>query len=96
MRDWVKVTDVDELEFVCVDDNKAYFLNETWKRDGKSCTCTKDVEIECKQRVEIVFDFFKKKKKKTLDQVSSDTSVAVGEEMDHYFLIENDLPKNRL
>ena len=47
-RDWVKVTDVDELEFVCVEDNKAYFLNETWKRDGKSCTCTKDLEIECK------------------------------------------------
>ena len=41
-----------------------------------------------------MFDFFKKKNKKTIDQVSFDTSVEVGEEMDHYFLTENDLPKN--
>jgi len=43
-----------------------------------------------------VFDFFKKKNKKTIDQVSFDTSVEVGEEMNHYFLTENDLPKNRV
>ena len=48
MRDWVKVTDVDELEFVCVEENKAYFPHETWKRDGKSCKCTMNAEIECK------------------------------------------------
>ena len=43
-----KVTDLDELEYMCVDGKKAYVPGETWKnRDKESCTCTKDVEIEC-------------------------------------------------
>ena len=44
-----KIKDLDELEYMCVDDKKAYIPTETWKnKDKESCTCTKDVEIECK------------------------------------------------
>jgi len=43
-----KVTDLDELEYMCVDDNKAYIPKETWKnKEKQSCKCTADVEIEC-------------------------------------------------
>lgn len=46
--DWKKVTDLDELEYMCVDGNKAYIPYETWKNsDKQSCKCTTDVEIEC-------------------------------------------------
>ena len=43
-----RVNNLDELEYMCVDDKKAYVPGETWKnKDKESCTCTKDVEIEC-------------------------------------------------
>jgi len=44
-----RITNLDELEYMCVDGKKAYVPGETWKnKDKESCTCTKDVEIECK------------------------------------------------
>jgi len=43
-----KVTDLDELEYMCVDGDKAYVPSETWTNsDKESCRCTADVEIEC-------------------------------------------------
>jgi len=47
-RDRKKITDLDELEYMCVDEGKAYVPTETWKNKAKeSCKCTTDVEIEC-------------------------------------------------
>ncbi len=46
--DQKKITDVDDLEYMCVDEGKAYVPYETWKnKDKESCKCTTDVEIEC-------------------------------------------------
>ena len=43
-----KINDVTDLEYMCVDDNKAYIPNETWKNsDKQSCKCTTDYEVEC-------------------------------------------------
>jgi len=43
-----KVTDLDELEYMCVDGDKAYIPKETWKNKAKeSCKCTANIEIEC-------------------------------------------------
>ncbi len=47
-RDLKKVTDVDDLEYMCVDEGKAYAQTETWKNKAKeSCKCTANIEIEC-------------------------------------------------
>ena len=47
-RDLKKVTDLDELEYLCVDEGKAYAPYEKWKNKAKeSCKCTADIEIEC-------------------------------------------------
>ena len=47
-RDQKKVKDLDELEYMCVDEGKAYVPTETWKNKAKeSCKCTADIEIEC-------------------------------------------------
>lgn len=44
-----KITNLDELEYMCVDGKKAYIPGETWTNsDKESCRCTKDVETECK------------------------------------------------
>ena len=44
-----KITNLDELEYMCVDGKNAYTPGETWKnKDKESCRCTKDIEIECK------------------------------------------------
>jgi len=43
-----KVTDLSELEHMCVDGNKAYIPNETWTNSqGESCRCTTDHETVC-------------------------------------------------
>jgi len=43
-----KVTDLSELEHMCVDGDKAYVPKETWKnRKGESCRCSTDHEAEC-------------------------------------------------
>ena len=43
-----KINDLDDLEYMCVDGNKAYTPEETWKNsDKESCKCTEDIEIEC-------------------------------------------------
>jgi len=47
-RDKKKVTDLDDLEYMCVYEGKAYVPTETWKnKDKESCKCTADIEIEC-------------------------------------------------
>jgi len=47
-RDLKKVKDLDDLEYMCVDGDKAYIRGETWKNKAKeSCKCTADIEIEC-------------------------------------------------
>jgi len=47
-EDHKKITDLDELEYMCVDGDKAYIRDETWKNKAKeSCKCTADIEIEC-------------------------------------------------
>jgi len=44
-----KVAHASDLNYMCVDDNKAYIPKETWKNsDGQSCKCTTDYEVECK------------------------------------------------
>jgi len=44
-----KITNLDELEYMCVDGKNAYIPGETWKnKDKESCTCNKYVETECK------------------------------------------------
>ena len=44
----LKNVDVDELRYMCIEDNKAYVPKEIWTNSEKqSCTCTKDIEIEC-------------------------------------------------
>jgi len=47
-EDKKKITDLDDLELMCVDEGKAYVPTETWKNKAKeSCKCTADIEIEC-------------------------------------------------
>jgi len=47
-RDRKKITDLDDLEYMCVDEGKAYVPTETWKNKAKeSCKCTANIEIEC-------------------------------------------------
>ena len=44
-----KIDDASDLNYMCVDDNKAYIPNETWTNsDKESCKCTTDYEVECK------------------------------------------------
>jgi len=43
-----KINDLSDLEYMCVDGDKAYIPTETWKNKAKeSCKCTADIEIEC-------------------------------------------------
>jgi hypothetical protein len=43
-----KVTDLSELEHMCVDGDKAYIAKEVWKNSkGESCKCTTDHEAVC-------------------------------------------------
>jgi len=43
-----KITDLDEMENMCVDENKAYAPKETWvNKDKESCKCSMDIKIEC-------------------------------------------------
>jgi len=45
----LRKVEVNELRYMCVDGDKAYVVKEIWKnKDKESCTCTKDIEIECK------------------------------------------------
>ena len=44
-----KISDLNELEYMCVDGEKAYVPNETWiNKDKESCRCTTDIEMVCK------------------------------------------------
>jgi len=43
-----KVTDLSDLEHMCVDGDKAYFTTETWKNSqGEKCICTVNHEANC-------------------------------------------------
>ena len=43
-----KINDLDELEHMCVDGNKAYIPTETWtNKDKESCKCTANIETVC-------------------------------------------------
>ena len=43
------IKDASDLNYMCVDDNKAYIPKETWTNsDKESCKCTTDYEVECK------------------------------------------------
>jgi len=47
-RDRKKVSDLNDLEYMCVDNKKVYTPGDTWKNKAKeSCKCTADIEIEC-------------------------------------------------
>jgi hypothetical protein len=44
-----KIDDASDLNYMCVDDNKAYIPNETWTNsDKQSCRCTTNYEVSCK------------------------------------------------
>jgi hypothetical protein len=43
-----KIIDVTDLAYMCVDGGNAYAPTESWKSDGKSCSCTTDYTVECK------------------------------------------------
>lgn len=44
----VKKMNVEDLEYLCVDEAKAYAPTETWSRsDGTACECTTDYEVAC-------------------------------------------------
>ena len=44
-----KVAHASDLDYMCVDDNRAYIPKEKWRNsDGESCKCTTDYEVECK------------------------------------------------
>ena len=46
--DFKKVTDLDELERMCVDGDKAYVPGETWKnKDKETCKCSVYAETTC-------------------------------------------------
>ena len=44
------IEDVDVLEYMCIDKNKAYVPTETWTNSSnKVCSCTKEYEVSCTQ-----------------------------------------------
>ena len=43
-----KIEDASDLNYMCVDDNKAYIPEETWENsDKQSCKCTTEYKVEC-------------------------------------------------
>jgi len=43
-----RIEDVNDLEYMCIDENKAYVPTETWINSNKqSCTCTSEYKVSC-------------------------------------------------